>query len=39
MNYITYIRSKVGQDPIFMPGAGAIIIKNNKILLQVIKVN
>lgn len=34
MNYITYIREKVGHDPIFMPGAGAIIIKDNKILLQ-----
>lgn len=33
-NYIKDIRKKVGHDPIFAPGAGAIIYKQGKILLQ-----
>ena len=34
MGYISYIRKKVGHDPIFMPAVGCVIIKNGKILLQ-----
>lgn len=33
-NYIKDIRKKVGHDAIFAPGAGAIIYKQGKILLQ-----
>ena len=33
-DYIKNIRKKVGHDPIFMPGAGAIIYKQGKVLLQ-----
>jgi len=34
MGYISEIRKKVGHNAIFMPGAGCVIVKDNKILLQ-----
>lgn len=34
MDYIKYIREKVGHSPIFIPAASGFIIKNNQILLQ-----
>lgn len=34
MGYISDIRKKVGHDPVFMPSAGCVIIKDGKILLQ-----
>ena len=34
MSYISDIRKKVGNDPVFMPLASGIIMENNKILLQ-----
>ena len=34
MGYISNIRKKVGHDPIFMPAAGCVIVKDNKMLLQ-----
>lgn len=34
MSYISDIRKKVGHNAIFMPTAGCVIIKDNKILLQ-----
>ena len=34
MSYISEIRKKVGHDPVFMPFAAGVIIKDNKILLQ-----
>lgn len=33
-NYIKDIRKKVGHDTVFMPGVGAVIYENGKILLQ-----
>lgn len=34
MGYIENIRKKVGHDPIFMPAAGGIFVKDDHILLQ-----
>ena len=34
MGYISDIRNKVGNDPIFMPSSGGCIYKDGKILLQ-----
>ena len=34
MGYISNLRKKIGHDPIFMPAAACILIKDNKILLQ-----
>jgi len=33
-DYIKEIRKKIGNDAIFMPGVGAIIYKQGKVLLQ-----
>lgn len=33
-DYIKNIRQKIGHDPIFCPGSGAIIYRDGKILLQ-----
>ena len=34
MGYISNIRKKVGNEAIFMPASGCVILKDNKILLQ-----
>ena len=34
MDYVEYIRKKIGNDAIFLPASGCAIIQNNKILLQ-----
>ena len=34
MSFISDIRKKIGHDPVFMPASAAIIVKDNKILLQ-----